>query len=55
MMKLHIALWELLALGAALYLMAVFMMRGQLLRRRLRRESIRIKRAAAGGVSSAAA
>jgi hypothetical protein len=45
MMKLHIALSELLALGAALYLMVVFMMRGQLLRRRLRSEMIRINRA----------
>ena len=36
MIKLKITLWELLARGAALYMAAVFMMRGQMLKRRLR-------------------
>ena len=54
MIKLHIALWELLGVGAALYLMAVFMMRGQLLRRRLRGEMLRIKRDDAGALPTAA-
>ena len=36
MIKLHVPLWELLVPGAVMYLMAVFMVRGHLLRRRLR-------------------
>jgi hypothetical protein len=49
MIKLHIPLWELVARGAALYLLGVFMIRGQLLKRRLRAELIGNKRAGTRG------
>ena len=49
MIKLHVAWWGLLALGAALHLIAVFVMRGQFLRGKLRRAMMRIKRRAARG------
>ena len=39
MIVLKAPLWKLLAHGAAMYLIAVFMMRGQLLKRSLRREA----------------
>ena len=38
MIKLHVTLWDLVARGAALYVLAVFMIRGQLLKRRWRHE-----------------
>ena len=53
MIKLHIALWELLAGGALMYMIAGFMMRGQLLKRRLRGEMIASKRAGAALPASA--
>ena len=46
MIKLKITLWELLARGAALYIAAVFMMRGQWLKRRLRHALIDSRRVA---------
>ncbi len=47
MLKLHIPLWELLARGAAMFAIAVFMIRGQSLKRGLRNEVIARKRAGA--------
>ena len=44
MIKLHIPLWELVAAAAALYVLAVFMIRGQLLKSRLRGELMGKKR-----------
>jgi hypothetical protein len=40
MIKLHVPLWELLWRGTALYLVAHFMIRGHMFKRRLQRESI---------------
>jgi hypothetical protein len=40
MIKLHIPLWELLVYGAALYLIAVFRIGGELLKDRLGRPRI---------------
>jgi hypothetical protein len=54
MIKLHMPFWQLLAHGAALYLIAVFAMRGRLLKRRLRAEMIVSKRATPGAVSASA-
>ena len=53
MIKLHIPLWELLARGALMYMIAVFIMRGELLKRRLRGEMIDNKRAGAALPASA--
>lgn len=41
MIELHTPLWKLLAYGAALSFVAAFMMRGQLLKHRLRRPDYR--------------
>ena len=46
MIKLKITLWEFLARGAAFYMAAVFMIRGQLLKRRLRHALIDNRREA---------
>ena len=40
MIKLHVPLWELFAYGAAMFLVAVAMIGGNLLKRSLRDESI---------------
>ena len=55
MMELHMSFWKLLVYGAALYLVAVFMIRGQLLKHSLRRETVANMRAAPAAASSAAA
>jgi hypothetical protein len=44
MIKLHVPLWEVMARGAALYMVAAFMLRGHKLKRRLRGELISNKR-----------
>jgi hypothetical protein len=53
MIEMHVPFWKLLVYGAALYLGAVFMIRGQLLKHRLRREIV-LKKRAAQATSSAA-
>lgn len=40
MVELHMSFWKLLGYAGALYLAAVFVIRGQLLKHRLRRELI---------------
>jgi hypothetical protein len=45
MIKLHIPFWELLARGAVMSMIAVFMIRGHLLKQQLRAEMIARKRA----------
>ncbi|MGQ0749800.1 MAG: hypothetical protein ACT4PS_04630 [Betaproteobacteria bacterium] len=40
MIELHMSFWKLLVYGAALYLVAVFMIRGQLLKHSLRRKLV---------------
>ena len=47
MFKLHVPLWDLVARGVALYLVGAFMLRGHMLKRRLRGELISNKRSAA--------
>ena len=51
MIKLHLPLWELFASGAEMLMIAVLMIRGQLLKHRLRGELIGNKRVAARAAS----
>jgi hypothetical protein len=40
MVKVHMSLWQLIPAAAALYVLGLFVVHGQFLKRRLRRESI---------------